>query len=102
MAIIAEQTWVKEIKPVAPEELAGDLIQPGHPLFGLIWINIERVSGTPCFYASRVPIKHLFDYLESGHALEAFLDDFDGVTREQAVGVLALAGRNLLAELPKA
>ncbi len=102
MPTIAGQTWNKHIKPVAPEDLVGDLIQPGHPLFGLVWINSERVSGAPCFYGSRVPIKHLFDYLESGHTLDAFLDDFSGVTREQVTGVLALARLGLLAELPKA
>jgi uncharacterized protein (DUF433 family) len=60
------------------------------------------LSGAPCFYASRVPIKHLFDYLESGHPLDNFLNDFEGITREQAIGVLALARQNLLAELPRA
>src|SRR3954465_14220320 len=86
----------------SPAALQGDLIQPGHPLFGLIWINRERVSGAPCFYATRVPIKNLFDYLESGYTLDQFLDDFEGVTREQATGVLELARGGLLGELPKA
>ena len=88
-------------EPLAPEALEGDLIQPGNPLFGLIWINAERVSGTPCFTGTRVPIKNLFDYLESGYSLEAFLNDFDGVTREQAIGVIELARNGLLGELPK-
>jgi len=102
MAAIAEPIWLKHIKPVAPEHLVGDLIQPGHPLFGLVWINRERLSGSPCFYGSRVPLQNLFDYVESGHTLDEFLDDFEGVTREQAAGVLALARQGLLAELPKA
>jgi len=90
---------LKDIRPVEPEHLEGDKIQPGHPLFGLIWINRERVSGTPCFYASRVPIKTLFDCFASGETLEDFLDGFYGVTREQALGVLDLASQGLLAEL---
>jgi uncharacterized protein (DUF433 family) len=102
MPVLVERPLVKQIKPVASEHLLGDLIQPGHPLFGLVWINPERVSGAPCFYASRVPIQSLFEYLESGHTLDAFLDDFDGVAREQATGVLELARCGLLAELPKA
>jgi hypothetical protein len=33
--------------------------------------------------------------------LDGFLDDFEGVSREQAVGVLDLAKSHLLGELPK-
>src|SRR5260221_6745891 len=87
------------IKPVAPTFLAGDKIQPGHPLFGLIWINPKRVSGAPCFYRTRVPIKTLFDCFGAGQTLDEFLDDFDGVTREQAVVVLNLAADDLLTDL---
>lgn len=102
MATLAEQPWVKHIKPVSPEYLVGDRIQPGHALFGLIWINPDRVSGAPCFYGSRVPIQNLFDYVESGHTVDQFLEDFEGVTIEQVRGVLELARNGLLAELPKA
>ena len=87
------------IKPIEPEHLVGDLIQPGHPLFGLIWINRERVSGTPCFYASRVPGITLFHCLAGGYTLDEFLNDFEGVTREQALGVLDLATRGLIGKL---
>ena len=31
-----------------------------------------RMSGTPCFVGSRVPVKSLFDYLEAGDSLETF------------------------------
>jgi uncharacterized protein (DUF433 family) len=93
------QPKLKEIRPVEPRHLEGDKIQPGHPLFGLVWINRARVSGAPCFYASRVPVKTLFDCLASGETLDQFLDDFEGVTREQALGVLELASGGLLNEL---
>ncbi len=63
---------------------------------GLIWTDAERMSGTPCFENTRVPITHLFEYLEAGESLESFLDGFEGVTREQAIGVLELAKRGLL------
>jgi len=101
MTLTSAQPLLKHIKPVEPEHLIGDKIQPGHPLFGLIWINPSRVSGTPCFYASRVPIKNLFDSLEAGETIEQFVDDFEGVTREQVLGVLSLAGINLLDELER-
>src|SRR5277367_1817747 len=97
--MLAEQPLLTNIKPVAPEYLVGDLIQPGHPIFGLIWINRERVSGAPCFYASRVPIKTLFDYVAASETLEQFLDDFDGVDRAQALAVLDLASKDLLSDL---
>ena len=76
-------------------------MQPGHPLFGLVWINPLRVSGAPCFYGTRVPIKTLFDCLAAGESVQQFLDDFEGVTAEQAESMLDLAGTHLLNDLPK-
>jgi uncharacterized protein (DUF433 family) len=73
------------------EELDGDLVQPGHPLFGIVWINSKRMSGTPCFSGTRVPIQSLFDHLEGGDNLEVFLQDFPGVSREQAITVLEMS-----------
>jgi len=48
----------------------------------------EILGGTPVFIGTRVPVKALLDYLESGHRLDDFLDDFPTVTREQAVAAL--------------
>ena len=45
------------------------------------------VSGTPIFVGTRVPIKNLFDYLTGGHSL----DDFPGVSREQAIRTIDMA-----------
>jgi len=98
---VARPPLVRDIEAVDPEALLGDKIQPGHPLFGLIWINPDRVSGTPCFYRTRVPVKTLFDCLAAGQTLEEFLDDFEGVTREQAVAVLELAGGDLPSDLDR-
>lgn len=87
-------------KPLRPEDLEGDLIQPGDRLFGIIWINPKRMSGTPCFAGTRVPIKTLFDYVEGGEPLSEFLAGFPGVTSEQAVEVFHLAANGLLEALP--
>ncbi len=65
---------------------------------GLIWTDPERMSGVPCFYGTRVPIKHLFDYIEGGSSIDDFLDGFEGITREQVKGVLELARIGLLDE----
>src|SRR4051794_29941107 len=87
------------VNPVDPALLEGDRVQPGHPLFGLVWINPNRVSGAPCFYGTRVPLKNLFDSIAAGESLEEFLDGFEGVSREQAMAVLELAGNDLLDDL---
>ena len=57
----------------------------------------EILSGTPCFYGTRVPFKNLFDYLETGETLDAFLDDFPSVSREMAVEALEKAEELMLA-----
>jgi len=95
----AQPLPLTRIKPVALEFLEGDKIQRGHPLFGIIWINPKRVSGAPCFYGTRVPVKTLFDCLAAGETLEQFLDDFEGVDHEQGLAVLDLASKDLLSDL---
>lgn len=65
----------------------------------VVWTDSERMSGAPCFYGTRVPIKNLFDYLEGGQSIETFLEDFPGVSREQADAVLRLAMDSLLEHL---
>ena len=62
----------------------------------LIEVDPEKMSGTPVFTGTRVPIDHLFDYLEAGDSLDMFLDDFPTVKREQALGVLELMRERLL------
>ena len=62
----------------------------------LIERNPEKMSGTAVFYGTRVPITHLFDYLEGGESLEEFLDQFPTVSREQAVAVLSASRKSLL------
>jgi len=39
------------------------------------------------FFSTRVPIKNLFDYLESGQSIDYFLDDFEGVQKEQVIKI---------------
>ena len=63
----------------------------------LITTSPDRLSGTPVFAGTRVPVQSLIDYLEAGDSLEAFLDDFPSVSREHAVAVLEVAKAALLA-----
>ena len=56
-----------------------------------IHIDAEILGGTPVFFGTRVPIKNLFDYLETGETIDSFLHDFDGVQKNQVVKVLDMA-----------
>lgn len=56
----------------------------------LVEIDPQKLSGTPVFFGTRVPIQNLFDCLETGESLDDFFDQFPTVTREQASGVLEL------------
>ena len=56
----------------------------------------EILGGTPVFAGTRVPAQTLIDYLEGGHPLDEFLDDFPSVSREQAIAALELAKDALL------
>lgn len=68
----------------------------------LIHSDPETLGGTPVFVGTRVPVQTLLDYLEGGHPLDEFLEDFPSVAREQAVALLELAKELLLAQAPAA
>jgi uncharacterized protein (DUF433 family) len=59
----------------------GDLIERSPDILG----------GTPVFRGTRVPVRSLVDYLESGQRIYDFLEDFPTVSRDQAVAVLERA-----------
>ena len=52
----------------------------------------DVMGGTPVFVGTRVPVQALIDYIEGGHSLEEFLNDFPTVSREQIAAVLDVAG----------
>jgi uncharacterized protein (DUF433 family) len=64
----------------------------------LIEVDPEKMSGTPVFTGTRVPINHLFDYLKAADSLDVFLADFPTVKRQQALGVIELMCERLLTE----
>ena len=63
-----------------------------------ISISKDILSGTPVFASTRVPVKNLFDYIESGETLEEFLIAFPSVKKEQAIEVLETAERLITSE----
>jgi uncharacterized protein (DUF433 family) len=58
----------------------------------------EILGGKPVFVGTRVPFQALVDYLEGGHTLEEFLDDFPSVGRELAILALEHAKDLMVAD----
>ena len=58
----------------------------------------DILGGAAVFVDTRVPVQTLIDYLEGGHTLEEFLDDFPTVERSQAIGVLEQLKQILLVQ----
>jgi uncharacterized protein (DUF433 family) len=56
----------------------------------------DKVSGAWVFKKTRVPVKALFENLESGATIDQFLEWFPGVTREQAQAALEFAEQTLV------
>jgi len=63
----------------------------------VIHVDREILGGTPVFVGTRVPFQALLDYIEGGHPLADFLEDFPSVSREQAVAALEQAKELLVA-----
>lgn len=61
----------------------------------LITIDPDTLGGQPVFKGTRVPVESLFDQLEEGISLDEFLDDFDTVSKEQAMAIIEIAGKLL-------
>ena len=61
-----------------------------------LWSDPQRLGGRVCFRGTRVPVDALFENLEDGVGVDEILEVFEGVTREQVVGVLE-AARHALA-----
>ena len=55
-----------------------------------------KVSGAWLFKGTRVPVKALFENLESGARIDDFLEWFPGVSGEQVEAVLEYAQRSLV------
>jgi uncharacterized protein (DUF433 family) len=56
-----------------------------------VWVSPQRMSGTPCFRGTRVPVQSLIDFLEGGETLNQFLALYPSITRQQVLdcGILA-------------
>jgi uncharacterized protein (DUF433 family) len=81
------------IDTIAPQnrDLSTELVPQSDARARFVPIDPERLGGVPCFVGTRVPIKYLWDYLLKGKTLEAFLEDFEGVPRKEAITALEQA-----------
>ena len=64
----------------------------------VIQVDPEKMSGTPVFVGTRVPVKTLFDYLEAGDSLATFCEDFPSVPQNVCVAALEQARKALAPE----
>lgn len=85
----------------AERDLSTELVPPCDPRVHFVSIDPERLGGVPCFVGTRVPIMYLWEYLLKGKTLNEFLDDFDGVPREEALAALQHSYDRLLEGLPR-
>lgn len=96
---IARRLWQRGGRRSLPADKSRSAYLPGELLpweqamgqSSVIHCDPEILGGTPVFIGTRVPLRALIDYIEGGHALAEFLDDFPTVTREQVVSVLGEA-----------
>ncbi len=61
-----------------------------------VWVDPARMSGTPCFRGSRLPVQQLFDWLADGVSLDEFVREFQ-IDRDAAIAVLRYAGSTIYA-----
>ena len=61
----------------------------------------EIHSGEPVFRGTRVPFQTLLDYLEGGETLDEFLEQYPGVSRENAIAALEEAKALVMARFGK-
>lgn len=80
-------------QPLAKQFKNVTLIKQNQKLMETQVINIDKeiLGGTAVFNGTRVPIKNLFDYLETGESIDTFLEDFEGVTKVQVVKLLEMS-----------
>ena len=58
----------------------------------VIWVDEDRMSGTPCFRGTRIPVQMLIDHLAAGFSLDEFLETVPSLERAQAQRFIQLAG----------
>lgn len=60
--------------------------------------NPNILGGAPVFMGTRVPVRILMEYFETGEDLNEFLDQHPAVSREQAVQLIKLVTEALMSD----
>ena len=61
----------------------------------VVWVDADRLSGTPCFRGTRIPVQMLMDHLAAGFSLDEFLETVPSLDRSQAQRFLELASEQM-------
>ena len=56
-----------------------------------IWIDPERMHGTPCLRGTRIPVYVILDNLADGETPETIIDQYPGLQPEHFRAALAFA-----------
>jgi uncharacterized protein (DUF433 family) len=56
-----------------------------------IWIDAERMHGTPCVRGTRVPVSVILDNLAAGEPVETILANYPGLHADHVSAALAFA-----------
>ena len=83
-ATLPSVTYLPYIEYMSPELL--------RRLDAVVWVDPDRLSGSPCFKGTRIPVQMLIDHLVAGFSLDEFLDTVPSLDRSQAQRFLELAG----------
>ncbi len=64
-------------------------------LLSRITIDPEICHGKPCIRGMRYPVEHMLEYLASGESIDALLEHFPDLEREDFLACIELARRML-------
>ncbi len=54
----------------------------------IITVSLDTMGGTPVFAGTRVPVQTFIDYLKAGESIDAFLEGFPSVSKDQLLQLL--------------
>lgn len=66
-------------------------LEQKNALAGVISMDREILHGTPCFAGTRIPVRTLIDFLETGESVDDFLAVYPSIPREQVHAFLELS-----------
>ena len=73
-----------------------------HRIQETVSVDAERMSGTPVFQGTRVPIQHLLDHLAGNEVIAEFLLGYPSVSKEQAIAFVRLMAERVLVRVSEA